>query len=127
MANLNLASYVASLSKEQQSIYHQLVALLRDVYPVVEETLFAKQPYFYLKEHESIKFHNRPSVMMTFFNDHVNIFTVANQAHQMRLSTYQFTAKHTLQIRLNQALDADALKALFSDALVLNHNQPAVE
>lgn len=55
--------------------------------------------------------------MLTFFGDHVNVFSVANAAYLDRVPQYKFTEKHTMQIKLDQALDAKQLKDLFRDAL----------
>lgn len=118
--NQPLVSYIDALTNEQKQLFDSLRRLIHQAYPAVQETLFAKQPYFYLSEHQHIKFHYRPSIMMSFFGNHVNIFTTANVVYQDRLPQYHFTDKHTLQINLGQPLDHTSLVSLFTDSLIEN-------
>mgnify|MGYP001161942543 CR=1 FL=1 len=115
-----IETYLDGLSNLQRDYYDQFKALIESVYPKVKVYLFAKQPYFYLEEHESINFHRRPSIMMAFFKDHVNIFSTANAIFQSRLPMYTFTEKHTLQIYFDQRLEDDVLKELFKASLILD-------
>lgn len=114
----DINDYKKALSDQQRQCYDQLVSLIREVYPESLETLFVSQPYFSLPKHEAIKSHHRPSIMLTFFGDHVNVFSMANASHQGDFPHYRFTDKHTMQIKLDQVLETEKLKALFRDALV---------
>jgi|GEM_PF-2833312 len=109
--------YQKTLSEPQRLMFDALRDLLHQIFPHICETIFVKQPYFYLKEYENIKFHHRPSIMMSFFGDHVNIFATSNVQYKDQLKEYHFTDKNTMQIRLNQSLNESVLKALFNDSL----------
>ena len=121
MTRNNLDDYLDSLNPQQRQIHDTIRGLVKSVYPQVLEVLFARQPYFYLPQYETIKFHHRPSIMMAFFHDHVNVFTLANRAHEEQLKEYEFTEKHTMQIKLDQHLDLVKLSSLFRDALDQPH------
>jgi len=116
-----LEAYLKSLDPQQKQLHDVLRGLILQVYPEVLEVLFARQPYFYLPEHETIKFHHRPSIMLSFFGDHVNVFTLANRFYEEQLSNIKFTEKHTMQIRVDQHLDQETLKCLFRDGLEQPH------
>ncbi len=120
MSTNQIETYIDALSAQQKDYYYRLKTLIESVYPEVRVYLFAKQPYFYLTEHESINFHRRPSIMMAFFKDHVNIFSTANSAYQNQLPNYKFTEKHTLQIYFDQTLEEKVLKELFKSSLILD-------
>lgn len=114
---IGIDAYIQSLSDIEQTYYFKLKSLIESVYPEIQVVLFAKQPYFYLEKHVKIKFHYRPSIMMAFFRDHVNIFSVANESFESLLPMYRFTEKHTLQIYFNQTIQEDILKDLFFESL----------
>lgn len=114
---MTLTEYLNQLNVDQKRIHDHLKSLIVRVYPDIQETLFAKQPYFYLTKHENIKFHHRPSIMLSFFGDHVNVFSLANQAYREDLPDYGFTDKNTMQIKLSQDLNEEVLSRLFRDAL----------
>jgi len=116
-----IEEYIQTLSQKEQSCYYTLKTLIEHVYPHVKVVLFAKQPYFYLVEHEHINFHRRPSIMMAFFRDHVNIFTTANQVFRKILPMYKFTEKHTLQLYFDQKIQEEELKELFRQSLIIGH------
>jgi len=122
MTNLNLETYLNSLNPNQRQMHDSIKALIQSVYPEVEEVLFARQPYFYIAQYETVKFHERPSIMLSFFGDHVNVFATSNRYYQDQLKEYVFTEKHTMQIRLDQTLRADILKLVFKESLVINHS-----
>lgn len=118
MAEFNgLALYREALNASQRNMYDAILKLIKQAHPNVSETLFAKQPYFFLPEHEKIKFHYRPSIMMSFFGHHVNIFANKNVHYKDLLKNYTFTAKNTMQIRIDQSLDDDVLISLFKESL----------
>jgi hypothetical protein len=110
-------SYQKTLNSNQKKMFDSIKKVILQACPNVQETIFVKQPYFYLPEFESIKFHKRPSIMLSFFGNHVNIFAQANQKYEKKLQTYHFTEKHTLQIRLDQALEVKLLISLFEESL----------
>lgn len=115
---MGIEEYIQSLSEVEQSFYFKLKSLIESVYPDINIVLFAKQPYFYLEKHASINFHRRPSIMMAFFKDHVNIFSTANESFEKMLPMYKFTEKHTLQLYFNQVLQVNELKDLFYESLI---------
>ena len=118
-----IETYKATLNPIEKTYFERLKSLIEAVYPEVMLVLFANQPYFYLREHETIKFHHRPSIMMAFFRDHVNLFSTANKDFIEQLSMYEMTKKHTLQIYLNQPLEEDVLEALFKESLKPIHKK----
>lgn len=114
---MTIDEYLLAMTNEQKNMFNSIEKLIKVSYPDVCLSLFARQPLFYLKKFETMKPHYRPSVMLAFFKDHVNIFTTKNQAYQNLLTSYQFTEKHTLQIYFDQKLMDETLKQLFIDAL----------
>jgi len=122
MTNLNLETYLSTLNPNQRAMHDSIKGLIQSVYPEIQEVLFARQPYFYLAQYENVKFHERPSIMLSFFGDHVNVFATSNRYYQDQLKEYVFTEKHTMQIRLDQTLKADILKQVFREALVISHS-----
>jgi len=113
----NLSDYAELLSEQGKVYFTELTALIHEADPEVRATLFVHQPYFYAPRYETVKFHHRPSVMLTFFRDHVNIFALGNRKYEPQLSDYRFTEKHTMQIRYNQPLLHDLLVSLLKDSL----------
>jgi hypothetical protein len=111
--------YIEMLNESGKRCFHALQKLIYEAQPDVKETLFVHQPYYYLPMYETIKFHYRPSVMMTFFKDHVNIFAHANKKYESQLKIYKLTEKYTLQIRFDQQLQNDLLILIFRESL--NH------
>jgi hypothetical protein len=109
--------YINALNNQAQNCFNQLKSLILDVDPTVNIVLFSKQPYFYLSKFEQINLHRRPSIMMAFYPDHVNIFTMYNVKYKSSLSMYIFTPKDTLQIYFDQTIVDQLLKPLFRDAL----------
>lgn len=116
--NISLDDYLNTLNLSQRQVHDAIRDLIQSVYPEVRETLFTRHPYFYLAQHEHIKFHFRPSIMLSFFGTHVNVFTMVNRFYEDRLTVYRFTEKHTMQIEINQELETETLKHLFLDALL---------
>jgi hypothetical protein len=106
-----------TLNTDQTKMFDAIRKLIHQAYPNVQETIFVKQPYFYLYENESINFHKRPSIMMSFYGNHVNIFAQANKKYENTLKNYRFTEKHNMQIRLGQSLEEEALLSVFKDSL----------
>lgn len=113
-------AYVDMLNEEGKVYFTQLKHLILKAYPYICEMLFVSNPYFYLSKHEHIKYHYRPSIMLVFYKDHVNLFSTANQKYADKLSGYKMTDKYTLQIYFNQSLDEELLISLFKDSLVLS-------
>ena len=113
----NLFEYVETLSEQGKAYFHELESLIHEADPEVRGTLFVHQPYFYAPRYETVKFHHRPSVMMTFFKDHLNVFAQANRKYEPLLTDYRFTEKHNMQIRYDQPLHRDLLVSLFKDSL----------
>ncbi len=110
-------TYQKTLNLDQKKMFDSIRKLIHQAYPNVQETIFVKQPYFFLSEYASISFHKRPSIMLSFFGDHVNVFAQANKRYEEKLKDYHFTEKHNLQIRLNQSLEETLLISLFKDSL----------
>jgi len=113
----NLSEYSETLSEQGRRYFNELTAILHEAEPEVRGTLFVHQPYFYAPRYETVKFHYRPSVMMTFFRDHVNVFAQGNRKYEPQLSDYRFTEKHNMQIYFDQPLHRDLLVMLFKDSL----------
>ncbi len=113
----NLTEYVETLSEQGKAYFHELESLIREADPEVRGTLFVHQPYFYSARYETVKSHHRPSVMLTFFKDHLNVFAQANRTYEPQLSDYRFTEKHNMQIRYDQPLHRELLVSLFKDSL----------
>jgi len=110
-------TYITTLSDLQYGFFSQLKTLIKAEFPEVKWTLLSNQPYFYLDKFEQINLHRRPSIVFSFYPDHVNIFTMNNLAHKSNLSMYTFTSKNTLQIYFDQIIQEQPLKLLFKDAL----------
>ena len=70
----SINAYYEQLSEDGKAIYKEIKKLIIQANPTVREILFVSQPYYYLPEHESIKPHHRPSIMLAYFKGHVNIF-----------------------------------------------------
>ena len=113
----NIKEFTQSLNEQGKTYFNEIAALMCEAQPEVVETLFVSQPYFYLPIYETIKFHYRPSVMLAFFKDHVNIFASANEKYEKILSDYKFTEKHTMQIYFDQPLIKDILVSIFRESL----------
>ena len=114
---MTIDEYLLTMTSAQKNMFDVLDKMIKESYPDVCLSLFARQPFFYLKKFETVKPHYRPSVMLAFFKDHVNIFTSKNKDYRHFLSMYQFTEKHTLHIYFDQKLMDETLKQLFIDAL----------
>jgi hypothetical protein len=120
----HIEEYIHALSEQSQSLFNELNSLIHQADPNVCVTLFVHQPYFYLPMYETIKFHYRPSIMLTFYKDHVNIFAHANKKYESQLHSYKLTEKYTLQISFNQPLLKDVLIRIFKESL---HPQENIE
>ncbi|HBY64849.1 MAG TPA: hypothetical protein DEG42_00345 [Acholeplasmataceae bacterium] len=105
------------LNEQGKSYFREISALMHEAQPEVIETLFVSQPYFYLPKYETQKFHYRPSVMLAFFKDHLNIFAAANEKYEPLLTDYKFTEKHTMQIYFDQPLNREILVSIFKESL----------
>jgi hypothetical protein len=92
----NLNEYYNNLNQLGKNVYIQLRSLIHQENPNVYETLFVSNPYYYLKEYEAIKPHARPSIMLVFYKDHVNIFAHAIHRYKSELQIYKVTDKATL-------------------------------
>lgn len=117
METLSLKQYIEQLNPTQQKMFYEIKTLIENGEPRVKLILFVKQPYFYCPEFEHIKAHFRPSVMLSFFGHHVNIFATAMMHHEADLKKYKLTKKHTLQIELDQALPKDVLSKILLESL----------
>ncbi len=110
--------YRSSLNEDGKKVFDQLINFIHRASFDVKEMLFVKNPYFYIPKYEHLKPHHRPSIMLVFFKDHVNIFTQSNSAYETILTMYHFTEKHTMQIYFEDVLDLRLID-LFKDALDL--------
>ncbi|MCV2232847.1 hypothetical protein [Paracholeplasma manati] len=115
--HVNYETFIHTLSDLQIGCLQHLKTLITEEFPEVKWTLLSNQPYFYLEQFEHINLHRRPSIVMAFYQDHVNIFTMSNLNHKANLSMYTFTSKNTLQIFYDQVIEEQPLKILFKDAL----------
>jgi hypothetical protein len=114
----NLDEHYNNLNDKGKWMYDQLKALIYQSQSNVIETLFVSNPYFYLKQNEHMKPHYRPSIILVFYKDHVNIFAEANSKYKSQLDMYRFTDKNTLQIYYNQPLLNDTLIELFEKSII---------
>jgi len=117
METLNLELYIQQLSPAQHRMFNEIKAVIESVEPSVKLILFVKQPYFYCPQYESIKPHFRPSVMLSFFDDHVNIFATSIRQYEQDLKDYKLTKKYNLQIDLDQKLPVEVLSTIFKESL----------
>lgn len=108
--------YVNQLNSDEQEYFYAFRKMIYEVFPNVEERLFAKQPYYSLPTTEKITFHERKAIIMNFFRDHMNVFALANAQYENQLH-YKFTNKHTMQIYFPENLDSTLLKQLIRDSL----------
>lgn len=113
----DLNEYYHNLNQLGKDMYNQLRSLIRQENPLVSETLFVSNPYYYLKQYEAIKPHARPSIMLVFFKDHVNIFAHAINQYRSELQIYKITDKGTLQIYYDKPLLNDLLIELFTKSM----------
>lgn len=114
---VDLKEFYEKLNIDGKLFYDQIELLIYKAQPDVCKMLFVSNPYFYLKKHEAIKPHHRPSIMLVFYKDHVNIFAEANKQYESALKSYKLTDKHTLQIYYDQPLLEDILVSVFKDSL----------
>lgn len=119
MKPTNVGEYVHQLNVPGQAMYRQLNDLIRLANPDVCETLFVSNPYYYLKDYEHLKPHHRPSIMLFFFKDHVNVFAHAIKRYVPQLGMHKVTEKHTLQIDYRSPLADSVLIGLLRDSLRL--------
>ena len=108
--------YVDKLNSEEQKYFYAFRTMIYEVFPDVEERLFAKQPYYSLPTTEKITFHERKAIILNFFRDHMNVFALGNSLFENQLN-YQFTKKHTMQIYFSEVLDEAILKQLIQCSL----------
>jgi hypothetical protein len=113
----NLEEHYNSLNDTGKRMYDELKALINQSQPNVIETLFVSNPYFYLKQYEHMKPHYRPSIILVFYKDHVNIFAHSVKAFRKELNMYKITDKDTLQIYYDQLLLHDVCISLFEKSL----------
>jgi len=113
----NIKEFAELLSEPGKIYFMKIVDFIHEAQPEVIETLFVSQPYFYLPMYETFKFHHRPSVMLAFFKDHLNVFAAANKKYERELSAYKFTEKHTMQIYYDQPLNKEVLVSIFKESL----------
>lgn len=109
----NLNKFYNNLNAFGQVVYSQIRSLIHQADQDVCETLFVSNPYFYLKDYEEIKPHHRPSIMLVFYHDHVNIFAHAIKQFKSKLEIYKVTDKETLQIYYEKPLLNHVLIELF--------------
>lgn len=114
---INLDEYYNNLNELSKAMYNQIKALIRQENPNVCETLFVSNPYYYLKQYETIRPHYRPSIMLVFYQDHVNIFAHAIKQYKSKLDVYKITDKDTLQIYYDNPLLNDILIEVFEKSL----------
>lgn len=119
----NIHEYYDQLNDLSKSTYTQIKSLIYQADSNVCETLFVSNPYYYLKQYETIKPHYRPSIMLVFFKDHVNVFAQAIKNNKANLIQYKITDKDTLQIYYDQPLIKDVLIELFKQSLQPNDKE----
>ena len=113
----NLNEFYNNLNELGRVAYNQIRSLIHQANQDVCETLFVSNPYYYFKQYEEIKPHYRPSVMLVFYKDHVNVFAHAIKQYKSKLEIYKVTAKETLQIYYDKPLLNDILIELFEKSM----------
>lgn len=105
-----IEEYIGKYPEETVRLFMQLrdAALSAAGIPV-EEKLWAKLPSYYCNE----KF-----VRIIPFKDHINIEAEGFAGHKSEFEGFRFTPKGMLQIRIDQVIPADALKAVFTDTFM---------
>jgi hypothetical protein len=114
---LDLNQYYDSLHDAGKIMYDKLKSFIYQDSDNVCEMLFVSNPYFYVKEYEHIKPHYRPSVILVFYKDHVNIFAHAVKDYKSELNIYKITDKNTLQIYYDKPLLNEILIKVFKQSL----------
>jgi len=109
----DLSTYLNKLNPTAQKIYFQLKSIINKIDQDVCETIFVSHPYYYIKKHETIKPHYRPSLMTFYFKDHVDIFSTKVKAYEKELDIYKITPKYTLQIYYDQNISEEVLLPFF--------------
>jgi len=113
----NLVEYYQKLNTLGQTMYDQIRSLIFRVDIDVCETLFVSNPYYYLKSFEGIKPQRRPSIMLVYYKDHVNIFSVLIKPYKSKLMMYKVTDNDTLQIYYDKPLMNELLIEIFTKSL----------
>lgn len=113
----SLEDYLATLNEEALNLYARLKQFVMSLDDEIEERLFAGQVAFYKEATLSKTFHESPVIVMSFYNDHVNVFAMANLKYKAVLPEYKFTSKGTMQIYYHQRLNHTHLAPLFIESL----------
>ena len=111
------STYLSKLNPTAQKVYFQLKSIINKIDQDVWETIFVSHPYYYIKKHETIKPHYRPSLMTFYFKDHVNIFSTKVKAYEKELGIYKITPKYTLQIYYDQNISEEVLLPFFKASI----------
>lgn len=113
----NINEYISNLNEASKVMYYQIKSLIFRANPEVCETIFVSNPYYYLKQYEEMKRHHRPSIMLVFFKDHVNVFAHAIKQYKSKLEIYKITDKETLQIYYDKPLLENILIEIFEKSM----------
>lgn len=113
----DLSTYVGQLNPAAQKVYYQLKSMISTIGQDVCETIFVSHPYYYLEKNDTIKPHYRPSLMIFYFKDHVNVFSTKVKDFQKDLSIYKITPKYTLQIYYDQYISEEVLLPFFKTSI----------
>lgn len=117
MKPATIDEYVSQLNETGQAMYHRMKSLIKRANSDVCETLFVSNPYYFLSEHGHIKPHYRPSILLFYFKDHVNVFAHGVKRYESRLGMYKVSDKKTLRIDYSLPLAEDVLIELMRVSL----------
>lgn len=102
-----IEKYLEKYPEETVKLFEKIRDVVFSIEDIsVEEKLWAKLPSYYCGE----KF-----VRIIPFKDHINIEAGGLAGHTNEFAGCKFTPKGMLQVRIDQTIDPDALKAAFAD------------
>ena len=111
-----LEDYLHTLNDQAIASYMSIKNIVFEI-DDVKERLFAGQVAFYIEKHLKKTFHSSPVIVLSFFDDHVNVFASENMRYKDILTKYKFTEKGTMQIHYDLPLETPVLKELFRASL----------
>lgn len=108
--NEQIQTYIEKYPAEVVEMFKTLRQLIYDSSTVdLVETLWARLPSYYV---------GKSFVRLIPFKDHINIEAQTVIRHREELAGYKITPKGMLQVYVKQDLPFEALKQIFSEALI---------
>lgn len=107
---LEIEQYIEKYPEEIVGLFMKIRDVVFSIEDIsVEEKMWAKLPSYYYGE----KF-----VRIIPFKDHINIEADGLSKHTSEFEECKFTPKGMLQIQINQVINYDVLKTVFSDTFM---------